>query len=172
MVTPTEPLFGSSMNLDRALRDVYSGVRGDDAARIELGEGTLYDLLADSRRRSVIEYLADQGTMTCRGLAIQIAADETHMRTDQVPDRRIAPVEQDLRDEQLPRLHDAGVVEWNEAENEVRSRSTIEPIARLLAEVSRRTDRVLDLEASFTVGNAPTSLRTNYDQTEGSRRHP
>lgn len=159
------------MNIDRALRDVYSGVRRDDSARIGLRKDALFDLLSDGRRRYVIEHLADDGATPWEDLAVEIAASETHMRRDQVPRRRIEQVEADLRDEQLPRLVDAGVIGWEE-DGEVRPGHSIEEIARLLREIDRRTERDDRAGAPFGFGGPPLGTGARRSQSNRRRHHP
>lgn len=115
------------------------GSEGRDDA-IHLGRDELFELLADSRRRLVVERLArdDRDAPTCRELAVEIAANETHMAPEQVPRRRVEPVEDDLRAEHLPGLVEAGLVRWEGGTAEVRPGHSVEAVARLIADVERR----------------------------------
>ena len=129
------------MNLGRTLREMRRQVRGrPDADSIHLGQDELFEVLADGRRRLVIERLAggDGGPRTCAELAVEIAAAETHMATEQVPPQRVEPVEDDLRAEHLPRLAEVDLLRWEGGGSEVRPGHSIDAVAKLLAEVDRR----------------------------------
>lgn len=159
------------MNIGRTLPGLYSRVRPDsDPARIELGEDALYELMADSRRRFVVDRLADGPVESCAELAADIAAHETHMAKEQVPPRRVEPVERDLRDEQLPRLADAGVVRWDEATGRIRPGHSIEAIADLLHEVDRRIDRGAGAAGDpFAFGATTVDWRSACGRSSGDR---
>ena len=132
------------MKFGRTLREMHRHVRrGSGAATIDVEEDDLFSILADSRRRYVIERLADDEAdpPTFAELAVEIAADETHMDPELVPSRRVEPVEDDLRAEHLPRLADAGLVHWEGGAGTVRPGHSIEAIAGLLDEVGRRVRR-------------------------------
>lgn len=118
------------------------GSEGRDDA-IHLGRDELFELLADSRRRLVVERLArdDRDAPTCRELAVEIAANETHMAPEQVPRRRVDPVEDDLRAVHLPGLVEAGLVRWDGGTGEVRPGHSVEAVAGLIREASRRVGR-------------------------------
>lgn len=132
------------MNVGRTLREMHRHVRRESSARtIDLDEDELFSILADSRRRFVLERLADDEAdpPTCAELAVEIAADETHMDPELVPARRVEPVEDDLRAEHLPRLVDAGLARWEGGAGEVRPGHSVESVAGLLDEVGRRVRR-------------------------------
>lgn len=162
------------MYLDRVLRELYSGVRGDvQPDRIDLDEEALFDLLADSRRRFVVRRLAHDGVETRGALAADIAADETHMVREQVPRRRVVAVESDLRDEQLPRLDDAGVIRLDEAGEEIRPGHSVGAIASLLREVDRRVARSPRPEESlFPPGSASVDWGHHRSRSDGGRHNP
>lgn len=161
------------MNLVHSLRETYSSVRrGADRTRIDIEQNALYDLLADSRRRFVIKRLADRDAETCADLAVDIAATETHMPKEQVPRRRIEPVKEDLLDEQLPLLTDAGIVKWNEEDDEIRPGHSLEGIASLLREADRRVSPASSSEGPGV--GADTSIsnwRSQRSYSNGGRHH-
>lgn len=129
------------MRIGRTLRDMQRRTSEEsERTSIALDEDTLFWLLADSRRRYVVERLADRerDVPTLPELAVEIAADETHMAPEQVPDRRVDPVERDVREVHLPKLVEAGVVEWDGGAGAVWPGHSIDAIARLLGEVDRR----------------------------------
>ena len=132
------------MNFGRTIREMHRHVRREtDAGTIDLAEDELFSILADSRRRFVVERLVDDEAdpPTCSELAVEIAADETHMDPDLVPVRRVEPVEDDLRAEHLPRLADAGLVHWEGGAEPVRPGHSVEAVAALLDDVGRRVRR-------------------------------
>ena len=151
------------MNFGRTLRVMHRRVRPDAGAEtIDLGTDELFELLADSRRRFVIERLADEEREppTCAELAVEIAADETHMDPELVAARRVDPVEDDLRAEQLPRLVEAGLVRWEGDAGAVRPGHSVEAVAGLLGEVGRRVRREPALAtAPWTAGESVDAPR-------------
>lgn len=164
------------MKFGRTLREMHRQVRRETSAEaIHLGEDVLFDVLADSRRRFVIERLADgsRDPPTCAGLAAEIAAEETHMAPEHVPPRRVRPVEDDLRAEHLPRLADAGVVRWNGGNDEVRPGHSIEATAALLRDVGRRLDgRSGYDESPFSIGGACVDGESTSAPPNRGRHHP
>lgn len=162
------------MDLGHTIRELYSRERREgEPDRIDLDGAALFDLLADSRRRFVIERLANGGGTTCAELAVDIAAAETHTTEEYVPPRRVEPVEGDLRDEQLPRLAEAGLVRWDAQDDRIRPGHSVEAIARLLREVDRRTRHARSADESpFAVGASPVDWETQQSQPESGRHHP
>lgn len=164
------------MNFSRTLRQMHRQVRRRPGAEtIHLGEDVLFDVLADGRRRFVIERVADGATdpPTCSRLAAEIAAEETHMAPEHVPARRVRPVEDDLRTEQLPRLADAGVVRWDGGDDEVRPGHSIEATAALLRDVGRRLDDQSGYDDSpFSVGGACVDGESTSGPPNRGRHHP
>lgn len=158
------------MNFGRTIREMHRQVRREPGPeRIGLREDELFAVLADSRRRFVIERLADERNdpPTCAGLAVAIAADETHMAPEQVPPRRVQPVEDDLRSEQLPRLADAGLLRWEGGAGAVRPGPDVEAVASLLDDVDRRIRR------DPVVPSPPWGARGAVDAHEASgTNHP
>lgn len=158
------------MNFGRTIREMHRQVRREPGPEtIGLGEDELFAVLADSRRRFVIGRLAEErdDPPTCAELAVAIAADETHMAPEQVPPRRVQPVEDDLRTEQLPRLADAGLLRWEGGGGAVQPGPDVEAVAALLADVDRRVRRE-------PVGPSPSwGARGTVDAHEASStNHP
>lgn len=157
------------MNFGRTIREMHRHVRREtDATTIDLEEDELFSILADSRRRFVIERLADDEAdpPTCSELAVVIAADETHMDPELVPARRVEPVEDDLRAEHLPLLADAGLVHWEGGAGPVRPGHSVEAVAALLGDVGRRVRR--DSVFPFSPWRAGRSTET-YGTTSSPR---
>ena len=129
------------MIFGRTLREMHSRIRGDpNTETIHLGRDELFEVLADGRRRLVIERLAsvDRDPPTCSELAVGIAATETHMAPEHVPTQRVEPVEDDLRAEHLPHLAEVGLLRWEGGASEVRPGHGVGAVARLIADVDRR----------------------------------
>lgn len=164
------------MNFGRTLREMHRQVRREpDAETIHIGEDELFDVLADSRRRFVIQRLADsyRDPPTCSALAAEIAAEETHMAPEHVPSRRVQPVEDDLRTEQLPRLVDAGVVRWDGGDGEVRPGHSIDATAALLRDIGQRLgDKSGYDESPFSVGGACVDGEPPSNPPNRGRHHP
>lgn len=102
---------------------------------IPVTEDELFDLLADSRRRAVIGQIADlesTESTTKHHLAREIAADETHMPADRLPEERIQVVAAELSRTHLPILDEADIVSWNDRTEAVSPGRSIEPIAEWL----------------------------------------
>lgn len=162
------------MDLGHTIKELFGRNRRTSAPDpIELGADALYDLLADSRRRRAIELLADRGATTVADLAVEVAAAETHTTEEFVPRRRIEPVEVDLRDEQLPRLADAGVVRWGAQDDVVRPGHSVEAIVALFRDVDRRTsDRRREEGFPFAVGSTSLDRGTNQRPPSRGGHHP
>lgn len=124
--------------LRRRFRDPEPG------ARVPITEDQLFQILADSRRRAVINRLAtmdhDEAVRRVE-LAREIAAMETHMSPEHVPDERVRPVDVDLYRTHFPMLDDAELIRWNVAEAEVAPANSIAPVAEWLREAEGFTDR-------------------------------
>jgi DNA-binding transcriptional ArsR family regulator len=71
------------------------------------------DLLADDRRRRALELLEESGTLTLGTLARRIAAAETGVAPEEVPESLAAEVNEELWDEHLPKLTATDVVEFD-----------------------------------------------------------
>lgn len=150
------------MNLGRTLLKMRRRARREPAPEtIDLDEDELFAILSDSRRRSVIERLADaeRDPPTCAELAVEIAADETHMDPELVPPRRVQPVEDDLRTEHLPRLADAGLLRWAGDAGEVRPGHSVEAVGRLLDEIDRRVRRESVFPSSVWEAGGPADTQ-------------
>ncbi|QDX39992.1 hypothetical protein [Salarchaeum sp. JOR-1] len=78
----------------------------------------VFDLLSNERRRRSIEHIAATEETTLRALADAVAAEEAG--TDTPPDAVRTAVYVSLRQVHLPRLAEAGLVEFDPDENTVR----------------------------------------------------
>ena len=168
-------------------RRVHRG--GWTVTTANLSSAALFDLLADRRRRFALAYLADaaDGAVTFEALAEAVAARECE-GSGVVPDDRRTDVEVSLHHNHLPRLADAGLVEYDRGTGTVRYRGNDRLDARLgdedderategdgpvdgfafgftpeQAEVARAEVRAHDLP------DAVADLVEEYDRTVGDR---
>lgn len=112
-------------------------------------QDTLYDVLADARRRAALRYLNARGTPVSTGdLAAEVAAGEHGVAADAVTDDQRAEMDVVLRHVHLPKLHEAGIVAWDAETDRV-------ALTRLLEEVSLTTPMTGSLiDASVSVRRA------------------
>ncbi|MHC3439006.1 DUF7344 domain-containing protein [Natrialbaceae archaeon A-gly3] len=76
-------------------------------------EDSAYEVLSNSRRRTVLSVLADRGETSTEGLARAVLADERGVPVDAVPESDLEVVMTRLRHSHLPALDDAGVLEYD-----------------------------------------------------------
>ena len=77
-------------------------------------QDTIHGALAKSTRRTVLDYLADHpGSTTVEWLATELAANERGIPTEAVTDDQQVETLVTLKHVHLPRLHDAGLLEWD-----------------------------------------------------------
>ena len=79
--------------------------------------GRLFELLTDSRRRQLLYYLSDEGSSQLTAVARAIARRESS--TGRVPPDTVRAVYLDLYHTHLPKLADAGLVEYSDSLGEV-----------------------------------------------------
>lgn len=104
------------------------------ATDIDLDEA--FELLRNSRRRHVVEYVADlqsDETVRLRELAIYIAALEFDQEPDAVSRAHIKSVRNALYQSHLAKLAEADVIEYDERAGTVGRGSTIELLADLIS---------------------------------------
>lgn len=92
------------------------------------------DALANPRRRDVLYHLSENDAATIDALAAEIAARETDVRPEDVSsdDREATMV--DLHHTHLPKLADAGLVEFDRRSGAVAFRDPPEMLDELLAD--------------------------------------
>lgn len=123
------------------LRHRVLGPDSDD--RIPVTETEFFDVLADSRRRAVIDWLAEERpdeTVSLDELATEVAAAEVHMPIEHVPEARIEAVDDELRQTHVPLLSEVGVVRWDPDAGAVSRGHSFDPVAGGLAALKRRLD--------------------------------
>lgn len=95
----------------------------------------VFGLLADRRRRFVLACLADRtGSTSRRELARAIAVRENESPIDEVPDEVVENVAVSLAHKHLPKLAEAGVVEYDQVRGLVRPAETADGVGQVLSE--------------------------------------
>jgi len=91
---------------------------GDLAELTELTDGDRYEVLASSRRRTVIDALADSpGPVSLESLASSVAALEPQV--DPSDDSAVQTIAVSLHHTHLPKMADYGVLEYDADANRV-----------------------------------------------------
>lgn len=120
-------------------------------ARLAIPETELFEVLADGRRRAVIDTLsagtADEPVTRGR-LARDIAADELHMSVEYVPNERIDGVADELRRTHLPMMAEADIVRWDRESDEVWTGHSHESVAEWLDDLRRHIEPISDRQRS------------------------
>jgi len=89
--------------------------------------GQTFEALSDSRKRRVLDLLAENGEMTLTALAADLAASEAGAPTDSLTRSTVNVVRVDLYHRHLPQLADLGLVD--DVDDETRVRLTNEGAA-------------------------------------------
>lgn len=108
--------------------DVESPAVTDDA--------DAWDLLRNRRRRQVIVAVAntdDGETTTTREVAERIAAYENDKPVSELSSTEYKRIRIGIYQEHLPRLDDAGIIDYDQSRNTIEATETTEAAARLLA---------------------------------------
>lgn len=99
----------------------------------------LFELLANARRRYLLEYLLDRGgKVRLKDVSREIIARETDSRPDAVADEDVMRVYIALHQAHVPALEARGIVEYDDGENVLSFGSRIDEIAPLVRRVRRR----------------------------------
>ncbi|WP_255170832.1 DUF7344 domain-containing protein [Natrononativus amylolyticus] len=101
-----------------------------DSGPLSLDE--LFGLLAQRRRRYVLYELRDRDHVDVRELAVAIVARETNDPPDNVPEERIERVSIRLHHNDLPMLHDAKLLEYDERQGDVSASTYFELVEKYL----------------------------------------
>lgn len=110
----------------------------DSAGDATLSLDDVFDLLSNARRRHVVELLHEHGgAMTFRELTDTVAERETGAPVSYDERKRVYV---SLRQSHLPRLADAGVVEYERDRGTVEVTELFETVRRPLEAVSTRLD--------------------------------
>lgn len=106
-----------SGDLQREVAAFLEDCQEDDG---ELTKGDVFELLMNRRRRDVLAYLCENEETTLDELATHIAAKENGITIDQLSSEQRKRVYIGLYQSHLPKLDDAGVIDYNQ------NRGTIE----------------------------------------------
>lgn len=112
--------------------DVESPVVTDDA--------DAWDVFRNRRRRQIIVAVAntDAGEIrTTREVAERIAAYENDKPVSELSSTEYKRIRIGIYQEHLPRLDDAGIIDYNQPRNTIKATETTEAAARLLATAHR-----------------------------------
>lgn len=107
-----------------------------------LSADVVFELLANSRRRQTLNYLRDGGETTLRTLSEQIAASENGVSVPELSAAQRKRVSIGLYQCHLPKLHRAGVIDYD------RPRGTISR-----TDLAEALDPLLELAAEFESGD-------------------
>lgn len=103
----------------------WESVLGVESPRDQSSLDLIYSLLSNSRRRFVIEYLHQhEESTTLSELAAQLAAQESDTDTESIADKQRKIVYVSLYQVHLPRLNDAGFIEYDADTGAVTHRDT------------------------------------------------
>lgn len=92
----------------------------------------MFELLGNSRRRRVLQYLLDQEAMTLTDLSAQVAAWEKDTTVDDLTSRQRKQMYSSLYQTHVPRLSDHGLVEYDADDRMVRLTGDADRIRRFL----------------------------------------
>ncbi|WP_435362002.1 ArsR/SmtB family transcription factor [Haloarchaeobius sp. DFWS5] len=99
----------------------------------ELTEDRVFDLLSNERRRVILSYLDQHdGPVYVRDIAQHIAALENDVDPDEVTSKQQKRSYVSVYQRHIPKLADAGLVEYNDEERTVRLTSRVEELHRYL----------------------------------------
>lgn len=86
-----------------------------DHPSAEISADTVYELLADRRRRYLLECLAEHGySLTLADLADEVAAREHDCHIADVPEEVVLRIYLTLYHQHVPKLHEAEVVRYHQ----------------------------------------------------------
>ncbi|WP_136718488.1 DUF7344 domain-containing protein [Halorientalis salina] len=78
---------------------------------------TLYDLLANQRRRYAISCLQDHGSIALPDLADEVVCYENDAPITEIPEKEVLRVYSTLWHAHIPKLAEAGVVEYDQEQD-------------------------------------------------------
>lgn len=118
-----------------------SAPQRNDEKETELSKDTIYFLLKNQRRRAVIEYLLEEGgSARFDDLVMGIATREKDKGIDEITYKERKSVHTALYQSHLPKLQEAGVVEYDRPSGSVSLTETIESVRPYL-EADEPVDR-------------------------------
>lgn len=111
-----------------------------DAVSDDRSVDTVFDVLAHQRRRYVLAFLADDDrSIAVADLAEDIAVRENDGMLAEIPKETIQSISTSLHHRHLPKLVDAGFIEYDDHDL-VRISVPTEPIERLLSSDAIRSE--------------------------------
>lgn len=131
---------------DRILGGPEDGIRiGNDRIEpIPLSQSVIHELFSSDRRRLVVNYLVRDadGRCTLSDLAEYIAAIENGCDVEELSSDQRKRVYIGLYQCHLPKMDDAGVIEWDKDRTVVRATALATPLSKIDHNVSRITSGV------------------------------
>jgi len=116
----------------------------------ELTQDTVYDLLSNKRRRFVISKLRRaEGPVSVNDLSESVAAWENGIEVDELTDKQIKRVYVSLYQIHIPKLDEAGLVDYDKDSGQVRLRSTVSELDSYLPEQADDTGNGIPWEAIY-----------------------
>ena len=104
-----------------------------------LSKQTVFDILSNERRRYVLHHLLSKdGEADLRDLSLQVAAWENELEPDDVSRQQRKRVYATLRQTHLPRMAEAGIIEYDEDRSIATVTSQVEDIELYLDVVPKR----------------------------------
>lgn len=104
-----------------------------------LSQNEVYDLLSNPRRRFVISYLREHGRpIELTALAREVAAWENDVPAEELTDQQEKRVYVSLYQTHIPKLRNAGIVEYDSDDGEIQLTRTVGQLERYLPEEEER----------------------------------
>lgn len=104
----------------------------EDSGTTELGLDLVYALLADRRRRLALASLGDHSeSMALADLTREVAARERGSPVAEIPRGAVEDVYSSLYHTHLPKLEEAGIVEYDPDDDRVRESAAAERVQRV-----------------------------------------
>ncbi|WP_313696262.1 DUF7344 domain-containing protein [Halorarum halobium] len=103
-----------------------------------LSQNEVYDLLSNPRRRFVISYLREHGRpIELTALAREVAAWENQVPAEELTDQQEKRVYVSLYQTHIPKLRNAGIVDYDPDSGEIELTGTVGQLERYLPEEER-----------------------------------
>jgi hypothetical protein len=99
-----------------------------------LSQDEVYHLLSNPRRRFIISYLRDDGTVGLQELASTVAAWENDTSPEQLTDQQKKRVYVSLYQTHIPKLEDAGIITYDSDTSQIHLRDSVEQLEQYLPE--------------------------------------
>ncbi|WP_449289637.1 DUF7344 domain-containing protein [Natronococcus pandeyae] len=115
-------------------------IHSDDRSGESISRTSIFEILSNDRRRYVLEYLeqTEDGTADLRELVDYVAIRETGLTLDEVNYNARKSVYTSLRQSHLPKLHDTGVITYNQTRGKAELNECADDIYTYLQTVSAK----------------------------------